>query len=95
MRGTDSVTVRVPGSTSNCGSGFDTLGLALALVERADPLGGEIEGLARVAKRGAVREARKATEEGTSPVILIGVSGSGQLDLPAYQEFLAGRMADS
>ena len=23
------VTVRVPGSTSNCGSGFDTLGLAL------------------------------------------------------------------
>ena len=44
---------------------------------------------------GAVREARKATGEGTSPVILIGVSGSGQLDLPAYQEFLAGRMADS
>jgi tryptophan synthase beta chain len=44
---------------------------------------------------GALREARKATEEGTSPVILIGVSGSGQLDLPAYQEFLAGRMADS
>jgi len=44
---------------------------------------------------GAVREARKATAEGTSPVILIGVSGSGQLDLPAYQEFLAGRMADS
>jgi tryptophan synthase beta chain len=44
---------------------------------------------------GAVREARKAIEEGTSPVILIGVSGSGQLDLPAYQEFLAGRMADS
>jgi homoserine kinase len=25
----DSVTVRVPGSTSNCGSGFDTLGLAV------------------------------------------------------------------
>ncbi len=44
---------------------------------------------------GAVREARRATEDGTSPVILIGVSGSGQLDLPAYQEFLAGRMADS
>jgi tryptophan synthase beta chain len=44
---------------------------------------------------GAVREARKATAEGTSPLILIGVSGSGQLDLPAYQEFLAGRMADS
>ncbi len=27
----DSVTVRVPGSTSNCGAGFDTLGLALNL----------------------------------------------------------------
>jgi homoserine kinase len=27
----NSVTVRVPGSTSNCGSGFDTLGLALTV----------------------------------------------------------------
>jgi homoserine kinase len=27
----DTVTVRVPGSTSNCGAGFDTLGLALDL----------------------------------------------------------------
>ena len=32
--GRDTVTVRVPGSTSNCGSGFDTLGLALALYNR-------------------------------------------------------------
>jgi homoserine kinase len=30
----DSVAVRVPGSTSNCGSGFDTLGLALTLYNR-------------------------------------------------------------
>jgi homoserine kinase len=30
----DSVTVRVPASTSNCGAGFDTLGLALALYNR-------------------------------------------------------------
>jgi homoserine kinase len=29
--GNDSVTVRVPASTSNCGAGFDTLGLALNL----------------------------------------------------------------
>ena len=29
-----SVTVRVPGSTSNCGAGFDTLGLALNLYNR-------------------------------------------------------------
>ena len=44
---------------------------------------------------GALREARQAAEDGTSPVIVIGVSGSGQLDLPAYSEFLAGDMADS
>ena len=44
---------------------------------------------------GALAQARQATEDGTSPVILIGVSGSGQLDLPAYSEFLAGTMADS
>ena len=30
----DSVVVRVPASTSNCGSGFDTLGLALRLYNR-------------------------------------------------------------
>jgi homoserine kinase len=30
----ESVTVRVPASTSNCGAGFDTLGLALALYNR-------------------------------------------------------------
>jgi homoserine kinase len=30
----DTVTVRVPGSTSNCGAGFDTLGLALNVYNR-------------------------------------------------------------
>ena len=30
----DSVTVRVPGSTSNCGAGFDSLGLALEIYNR-------------------------------------------------------------
>jgi homoserine kinase len=30
----NSVTVRVPGSTSNCGAGFDTLGLALTIYNR-------------------------------------------------------------
>lgn len=34
MSGRDSVTVRIPGSTSNCGSGFDTLGLALGIYNR-------------------------------------------------------------
>ncbi|MEN0070988.1 MAG: TrpB-like pyridoxal phosphate-dependent enzyme, partial [Propionicimonas sp.] len=43
---------------------------------------------------GALRQARAATEAGESPVIVIGVSGSGQLDLPAYSEFLAGQMAE-
>lgn len=44
---------------------------------------------------GAIRQAREAAADGVSPVIVIGVSGSGQLDLPAYAEFLAGTMADS
>ncbi len=30
----NSVTIRVPGSTSNCGSGFDTLGMALSVYGR-------------------------------------------------------------
>jgi len=33
-KGPDSVVVRVPASTSNCGAGFDTLGLALRLYNR-------------------------------------------------------------
>ncbi len=44
---------------------------------------------------GAVAQARQAAQDGTSPVILIGVSGSGQLDLPAYAEFLSGDMLDA
>nr|NLI50683.1 TrpB-like pyridoxal phosphate-dependent enzyme [Propionibacterium sp.] len=44
---------------------------------------------------GAVAQARRATEAGESPVILIGVSGSGQLDLPAYAEYLTGDMLDA
>lgn len=44
---------------------------------------------------GAIRQAKIATETGESPVIVIGVSGSGQLDLPAYAEYLSGKMANS
>jgi len=42
MTAHDSVTVRVPASTSNCGAGFDTLGLALSLYNRVtlSPTGG-------------------------------------------------------
>ncbi len=42
----ESVTVRVPGSTSNCGAGFDTLGLALTVYNRVT--------LTRVAEPAAV-----------------------------------------
>lgn len=34
MSNAPSITVRVPGSTSNCGAGFDTLGLALTVYNR-------------------------------------------------------------
>ncbi len=44
---------------------------------------------------GAVRQARQAAADGTSPVILIGVSGSGQLDLPAFAEYGTGDMLDA
>ena len=44
---------------------------------------------------GGIRQARQAAADGDSPVIVIGVSGSGQLDLPAYAEYLSGSMADS
>jgi tryptophan synthase beta chain len=45
--------------------------------------------------RGCAAAGPQAAEDGTSPVILIGVSGSGQLDLPAYSEYLAGTMLDA
>ncbi|MCL2466474.1 MAG: TrpB-like pyridoxal phosphate-dependent enzyme [Micrococcales bacterium] len=44
---------------------------------------------------GAIRQAKQATEDGTTPSIVIGISGSGQLDLPAYTEYLSGQMSDS
>jgi len=43
---------------------------------------------------GALRQVR-ATPEGESPVIVIGVSGSGLLDLPAYTEYLSGDMPNT
>ncbi|HVT72296.1 MAG TPA: homoserine kinase [Lacunisphaera sp.] len=46
-----SVTVRVPGSTSNCGAGFDTLGLALSLYNEITLTRGDWRG-ARAATQG-------------------------------------------
>ena len=43
---------------------------------------------------GALRQV-KETPAGESPVIVIGVSGSGMLDLPAYTEFLSGKMPNT
>ncbi len=54
----DSVTVHVPASTSNCGAGFDTLGLAFKLYNHVT--------LRRVA--GEVRPARPADERATAMV---------------------------
>ncbi len=44
---------------------------------------------------GAIRQVNEATASGESPVILIGVSGSGQLDLPAFAEYATGDMLDA
>lgn len=42
----------------------------------------------------ARREAIAATEAGTEPVIVIGLSGHGLLELGAYESFLAGHLED-
>jgi homoserine kinase len=46
-----SVTVRVPGSTSNCGSGFDTLGLALSVYNNVTLTRGDWSGARPVTDR--------------------------------------------
>lgn len=42
----------------------------------------------------ARREALTAREAGTSPVIVVGLSGHGLLELGAYESYLAGRLDD-
>jgi tryptophan synthase beta chain len=44
--------------------------------------------------KGAIDEAVKAKEAGEARTILFGLSGHGHFDLSAYDEFLAGRLAD-
>jgi tryptophan synthase beta chain len=44
---------------------------------------------------GAVAEARRCATSGDGSVIVIGLSGNGQLDLPAYQEYLSGEQQDA
>ena len=42
-----------------------------------------------------IDEARKATEEGRSPVILFNLCGHGHFDLTAYERYLAGELERS
>lgn len=44
---------------------------------------------------GALAEAKACTESGESRTILIGLSGNGALDLPAYDEYLRGEMTST
>lgn len=44
---------------------------------------------------GAIAHLRAAEDDGEGQVVLIGVSGSGQLDLPAYADYLSGEMLDA
>ena len=42
----------------------------------------------------AIREAKRAKEEGAEKVILFNWSGHGLMDLTGYQAFLAGKLSD-
>ena len=42
----------------------------------------------------AIREAQKAKEEGTPKTILFNLSGTGVIDLFAYEQYLAGVLKD-
>ena len=42
----------------------------------------------------AIREAKKANEEGTAPVILFNLSGHGLIDMSAYDQYLAGDLVN-
>lgn len=44
--------------------------------------------------RAVVQEAERAKESGESPVILFGLSGHGQFDLSAYDDYFAGALED-
>jgi tryptophan synthase beta chain len=46
------------------------------------------------AVRVGIDEAMKAKAAGTSPTILIGLSGHGHFDMAAYTEFFSGKLQD-
>jgi tryptophan synthase beta chain len=41
-----------------------------------------------------IREAKKANEEGTAPVILFNLSGHGLIDMPSYNSFINGDLTN-
>ena len=47
------------------------------------------------AVHGAVQEALRAKEDGTSPVIVFCLSGHGLFDLAAYDEYVNGHMENA
>ena len=42
----------------------------------------------------AIREAKKADEEGKAPVILFNLSGHGLIDMAAYDSYIAGDLSN-
>ena len=42
----------------------------------------------------AIREAKRANEEGTAPVILFNLSGHGLIDMAAYDQYIAGDLSN-
>ena len=70
------VTVRVPGSTSNCGAGFDTLGLALTIYNDITLTRGDWRG-ARAATQGEAAGLDMADEAGRLFFVRAGVEEFG------------------
>ena len=46
------------------------------------------------AVRGAINQALKAKEDGTSPTILFGLCGHGHFDMQAYMDYMSGKLED-
>ena len=44
---------------------------------------------------GAIREAKRAKEEGVAKTIVFNLSGHGQVDLYAYEQYLSGKLKDT
>jgi len=79
----DAVTVRVPGSTSNCGSGFDSLGLALSVHNRVT-LRRLASGAAGAASGNAITGERPADQRGLDMVAATAAAYFAAAGAPAF-----------